>query len=301
MKSSRNSLMGFTLVELLVVIGIIAVLIAILLPALQGARQQAQLTKCSALLREVVTASIMYANDNRGQLPPLLRHRGDPGVPTGTFGFFFANAGVLQAQNWDNNPYPAVGSNIGRLYALKYLGGQGLPPGHTGGGVPDSPYYRCPNAIEADRDRFNYLYNFHMKTPLNSPGTNRLWRLWPKLPGYGKSPQSTIQVFNLATNTAGDGIYPNMPRAMVLDPAIGTSGIGYVTHNLRKSFAFNLGFPDGSVRTVHIRSDTVMPPSGNYRQLIAMIQYLEAVNNGSAVVAPGAAYFAAHGDIPMMP
>src|ERR1700751_2498077 len=60
---------GFTLVELLVVIGIIAVLIAILLPSLAKARAAAQVVPWQANLRQLVLATQLFANEHQNGIP----------------------------------------------------------------------------------------------------------------------------------------------------------------------------------------------------------------------------------------
>src|SRR5947209_18837064 len=60
---------AFTLVELLVVIGIIALLISMLLPALNRAREQSRRIVCASQMRQLGIATLQYANSNRGHLP----------------------------------------------------------------------------------------------------------------------------------------------------------------------------------------------------------------------------------------
>jgi prepilin-type N-terminal cleavage/methylation domain-containing protein/prepilin-type processing-associated H-X9-DG protein len=281
-RKRRSAGVGFTLVELLVVIGIIALLVAILLPALNRARRASRAVACMSNVRQLVIGELQYFVDSRCHFSPYYDFAGTPPSP---FQIEWMSQVVKPEQLNKVRLCPeATDYNVEYAPALPTLGNL------TGGNMPGAAFAAWGPGGRAMRywDQHNnpqqmqgsYEYNgfllrsdpsgddstlFQYPSPQFGASTNnaaryKSWVWVPPLPHSADIPMISDGTWVNAWLKESDGIDPNNNGyaggvVSLYDPAGQGPGLD-VRNNWRRvliarhNMAINVGFMDGHVATV---------------------------------------------------
>ena len=231
---------AFTLVELLVVIGIISVLISILLPALVNVRNQAKTVVCKSNMQQFAVALRMYSNDNEDKYP-------DPETVLGKHGFR-RGAGLIG----DTNPmdYPSfVPSSLPETY--------GLPAKFAEYGYIREPkVWVCPSSTDWMREVGN-SYTVTTGGTWNNPVTLKTWKIEEMtskvrgatinvkpVPGFPKALGLQYITDNFSLYPAKTGEIRSGSPSWLIPVA---ARPGYFSHIISKRTAVNILYVDGHV------------------------------------------------------
>jgi prepilin-type N-terminal cleavage/methylation domain-containing protein/prepilin-type processing-associated H-X9-DG protein len=234
----RNAKRGFTLIELLVVIAIIAILAAMLLPALAKAKEKANRIACINNLRQWGLAMTLYLDDNRTIFPL-------PKIPTATPGSPGYNENTPGWSNFADFHNAGQGDSAWFNALPSYIGGKALweiaANSTSSGFVNSKKIFDCPGVTQAPEvtDPNRVVFNYGM----NPKGNTGL----PASVGYGTNFLSTMVQNPAAFVFMGDGRARTTDLPYYGDPTkeVGVEHCWVQQFSARHNVGGNLTFADG--------------------------------------------------------
>jgi prepilin-type N-terminal cleavage/methylation domain-containing protein/prepilin-type processing-associated H-X9-DG protein len=165
-QSGAGDRRGFTLIELLVVIAIIAILAAMLLPALSKAKEKALRVNCTSNLKQIGVGIFLYAGDNKDRLPTVKFRDGNSWYPY--------EVGRVQAGQFYMGPH-----NLGLLW------GSGV--------VPNGQVFYCPSGKKYYEDGYTYeTFSETEAWPFGQSPSHPSYNKGIVRSGYSYFPQSRV-------------------------------------------------------------------------------------------------------------
>ncbi len=190
-QTRRPKRAGFTLIELMIVVAIIAILISMLLPALGAARDQAKAVKCLSNLRRIGMAGIVYSQENNVYPPFRLKE---------TRGQTYVNVYGRQKPRWQW----FFDHGIGPVISPTPYGG--MPFGDSQTTTLTNDYFSCPSlGGEFARDIRNGAYGYNYQYLGNSRTTARGFENFPVTESRIRNPAMTVLVADSRGGALGHG------------------------------------------------------------------------------------------------